>query len=207
MYLDMRITAQYGSQQAFIGKLRQEIGVNLTAAAVVVQNSVFRADALLVVPRVIAAEQILNNTSILYFLEGSATIRVHVEARTLVETKQQAHRIAKQTCTLFEKPSVKTTTNAVIYAQNYQKFDTAIMRGRRIGFRSRFVDAFTERWLARIATPAIVFFLATAYMRTTTVFQAAMFGFIAAGISLLIESIVFVAKADDWKWEEVKGED
>lgn len=117
MYLDMRITAQYGSQQAFIGKLHQEIGVNLTSAAVVVQNSVFCADALLVVPRVIAAEQIMNNTSILYFLEGSTTIRVHVEARTLVETKQQAHRIAKQTCTLFEKPSVRATTGGNLYTE------------------------------------------------------------------------------------------
>lgn len=206
MYLDMRITARYGNRQAFIGKPVQEIGVNLVAAPVAVANSIFAADADTVVPKVIAAEQILNNTSILYFLEGSTTIRAHVEARTVVETKQQADRIARQTRTLFEKPSVKATTNAVIYAKNYQGFDTAIIRGRRISLWSRFVDAFTERWLARIATPAILFALAVAYMRTTTVFQAALFGFVAAAISLLIESIVVVARADDWKWEEVNSE-
>lgn len=58
MYLDMRITARYGNRQAFIGKLVQEIGVNLVAAPVAVANSIFAADADTVVPKVIAAEQI-----------------------------------------------------------------------------------------------------------------------------------------------------
>lgn len=160
-----------------------------------------------VIPKVVAAEQIQHKAFILYFLEGSDTIVAHVAARTVAETKQQAVRIARRTCTLFEKPSVKTTTKAVIYAVNSQGFDTAIISGHRIGRWRRFVDAFTERWLARIVSPSIVFGVATAYLPGTNFFQSALIGFLAAVLTLLIESIAFASTTDDWKWEEIKNDD
>jgi hypothetical protein len=101
---------------------------------------------------------------------------------------------------------VKAQTKAVTYAKNFQGFDTAIIFGRRISRWRRFLDAFAERWLPRVATPAIVFFLAAAFLPGTTVAQAAFIAALAAGIILLIESALFAMTADDWKWEENKSD-
>jgi hypothetical protein len=207
MYVELRITADYGDKQGFVEKLSQEIGINAISAGAAVQKTVFQHDASTVTPKVVAAEQIQHKTVILYFLEGSDTIVVHVAARTVAETKQQAVRIARRTCALFEKPSVKTKTKAVIYAVNSQGFDTAIIVGNRIGRLRRFMDAFAERWLARIVTPGIVFGVATAFLPGTNLFQSALIGFLAAVVTLLFESIAFASTADDWKWEEIKNDD
>jgi hypothetical protein len=99
MYVELRITAEYGNKQEFVGKLSQEIGVNAVSPAAAVQKTVFQHEASTVAPKVVAAEQIQHKTVILYFLEGSDTIVVHVAARTVAETKQQAVRIARRTCT------------------------------------------------------------------------------------------------------------
>lgn len=207
MYVELRITAEYGNKQRFVEKLSQEIGVSSVSAEAAVQKTVFQRYASTVIPQVVAAEQIQHKAIVLYFLEGSDTIVVHVDARTVAETKQQAVRIARRTCTLFENPSVKTKAKAVIYAVNSPDFDTAIISGHRLGRWRRFVDAFTERWLARIVTPGIVFGAAGAYLPGTNFFQSALIGFVAAVITLLVESIAFALTLDDWKWEEIKNAD
>ena len=207
MYLELRITAEYGDKKMFVERLNQEIGINAITAQAAVQKTMFRSAASTVVPEVVAAEQIQHKVSILYFLEGSDTIVAHVAARTVSETKQQAIRIARRTCALFENPTVKAKTKAIIYAVNSQGFDTAIISGQRLGRWRRFVDAFTKRWLGRIVTPGIVFGMASAYLPGTNLFQSALIGFLAAIMTLLIEGIAFASKADDWKWEEFKNDD
>jgi hypothetical protein len=183
-----------------------EIGANLVSAGTAVPATVFAPDAATIILTVIAAEQIQNNTLILYFLEGSDRINVHIEASTIARSKQHADRIARRTRALFEDPTVKRTIRAVIYARNLKGFDSPIIDGSRNAPWSRFWDAFTERWPTRVATPAIVFFLAAAYLPATMFFQAAFLGFLAAAITLIIESILFAMKAGEWKWEENKSE-
>lgn len=207
MYLELRITADYGSKQEFVRKLRQEIGVNAVSASTAVQNTIFRAHAPAIVPKVIAAEQIQHKIFILYFLEGSDTIVAHVAARTVAETKQQAVRVARRTCTLFANSSTPVRTKAVIYAVDSFGLDTALITGERIGRLRRFIDAFTERWLARLVTPGLVFGVAAAYLPGSNLFVSAMIGFFAAIVTLVIESIVFISTADDWKWREVPNDE
>jgi hypothetical protein len=206
MYLELLITAEYGNKQALIAKLVQEIGVNVVTAHAAVQQSVFRVSAGSIIPRIVAAEQLQNNIRIVYFLEGGDTIKVHIEAPTVPETKRQAARVARRTCALFENPTVKTKVKAIIYSTNLQGFDTEIIYGGRVGRWRQFLETFTKQWLTRVTTPAIVFFLAVAFLPATTIAQSATLGLLAAGFTLLIESVLFAAKADEWKWEENRGE-
>lgn len=206
MYLQLSIAGEYGNKATMIKKLIQEIGANLVSTEGAVAQTVFRARAELTIPRVVAAEQLLDRIFILYFLEGGDTIKVHIEAPTVPETKRQAARIARRTCALFETPTVKTEVKAVIYTTNLQGFDTEIMCGRRIGHGRRFLDAFSEQWLTRVMTPTVVFFLAVTFLPTTTISQSAAVGLGAAVITLIIESALFSMNAEEWKWEEYKSE-
>lgn len=143
----------------------------------------------------------------LYFLEGSDTIVAHVAARTVAEAKQQAVRVSRRMCALFEDPDVKMKTKAVIYAVNSQGFDTAVICGDRVSRGRRFADAFTERWLARILTPGFVFAGAAGYLSGTSFVHSALIGFLAAVVTLLIESMVFALTTEDWKWREIKNDE
>lgn len=206
MYVELRITAECGGKQDLVEKLRREIGVNAVAPATAVQQTIFRDHAEEVVPKVIAAEQIQHKILILYFLEGSDTIVVHMAARTVAETKQQAVRVARRVCAQFEDTSVKSKTKAVIYAVDPGGLDTAVITGERVGRWARLMGALTERWLAKLVTPAAVF-VAAALLPGTSVFQSALIGLVAAAASLIIESIVLMLAGDDWKWKEVASDE
>lgn len=107
MYMELRITANYGNKQKFVEKLNNAIGANAITAESAVANTIYVQKASAVVPKVIAAEQIQHKTYFLHFLEGSDEISVHIAARTAADIKTQAIRIARQIQRLFERPSVK----------------------------------------------------------------------------------------------------
>lgn len=202
MYIELSVTADYGNQQAFIARLVKEIGVNAIPAALAVSQTVLYSSAANVVPKVIAAEQIQDRAIVLYFLSGGDTITAHIEAGTVAEEKKEAVRITRRLCTLFERPSVKSEVNALIYAFNSRGFDTEIIEGKRIGHWRRLADAFRERWLTRVLTPGIVFGFASTYFPQSNLVQSALIVFAAAIATLLIESIAFAVAASDWEWKE-----
>lgn len=203
MYLELRIAADYGNKANFVSELKKEIGINAIAVASAVQKTSLHAYAAIVAPKVIAAEQIQHKTFILYFLEGSDTIVVHISGQNVAETKDQAARIVRRLPKLFSQNKAKVKSSAIVYVANSMGFDTAIISGKRVGKFARFIDVFAERWMTRLITPAIIFSAAAAFLPATTFFQSALIGLIAAILALLIEGLVFAFKADEWDWTEV----
>jgi hypothetical protein len=203
MYLELKITADYGSKQIFLGNLLKEIGPNNVTAAAAIQHTPLQRYASMLIPKVIAAEQIQYKIFILYWFEGADTISAHISGGSVAETKEQAVRIARRMPALFENLKVKTKVKAVIYAANPSKLDIALLSGERVSKWERLFDAFTERWMARIVTPGLVFSVAAKYLPGSSFFQSALIGFVAAIVTVLIESTVFAYKAEDWKWKEI----
>jgi hypothetical protein len=203
MYAELRITAEYGDAQQFAQKLRHEIGPNLVPQAALT-NTALQPNSSLPMPNVIAIEQIQQKALIYYLGEGRDTIVAHVEARTVAEVKQQTIRVARRVPGLFEKTDADAKTNAVIYAVNWQGFDTPIISGKQIGRWKRFFDALSERWIARIVTPGVVFAISAAFLPGSSSYSSAAIGLIAAMATIAIEGALVIWKTDDWKWEEVK---
>lgn len=206
MHAELRITAEYGDQQQFIAKPRHHIGPNLIATQDALRTSGFQYYSAAATSTILAAEQIRHKALIFYFLEGYDTIVAQITAHTVAEHKRQAVRIARQACTLFAKPSVKSEITVVIYILDAEGLSMAMIDGRCIGLWRRFQEAYTERWLSRTLTPAIALGLAAAYLQETNFFHAALVGFLAAAATLPIESIAFALKADNWEWKESSNE-
>jgi hypothetical protein len=207
VYLELRITAEYGDKEKFIEKLKDEIGLNAVEIVTAVEQTVLGAEASAVATMVVAAEQIQNKIINLYFLEGRDTIVVHVATRTLPQAKQQAQRVARRICAMFENPAVKTRTKAVVYVTNFQASDTAVIMGERVSRRGRFVNALTERWVARIVTPIVVFVVAAVFLPGSSLFLSAFIGLIAAVVTLLAEGLQATSTAADWEWKEIQHEE
>lgn len=205
MYLELRTVADYGNAASFIDKLNKQIGVNAVDPAVAVAQTSFQPNAADVIPKVIAAEQIQHKTYILYFFEGNDTIVAHITGQSLAVTKGQAIRITRGLPKLFDSPDVEMKSSAVIYAEDSRTLDIPVISGEKTTFRTRLLDAFTERWMTRVVAPAIVFWIAAAFLPGTTFFQSALVGLLAVLLSVSIEGVVWARKADDWKWKEVNS--
>jgi len=203
MYLELRIIGDYGNKADFIKELKNEIGSNAAAIASTLAKTSLQRYASIVLPKVVAAEQILHTTHILYFLEGRDTIVVHIAGRIVADTKVQAKRLARRLPKLFADTETKLKISAVIYAPGSADFDTPVIKGEQMSFWKRLFDTFAERWLTRIVTPAIIFSGAAAFLPNSSLFQSASIGLAAAVVSVVIEGIIFARKAEEWEWKEV----
>jgi hypothetical protein len=203
MYLELRIVADYGQKAAFVTKLKAEIGINAVPHSVAIAQTSLQPYASIILPKIVAAEQIQHKAYILYFFEGSDTIVAHITGKSVAEVKEQAKRISRRLPKLFETLEVETKSSGVIYSVNPLGFDTPVLKGEKMTFWMRFIDAFTERWMTRLLTPAIVFWIAAAFLPGTNFFQSAAIGMLAVLVSVIIEGIVFAKNAGEWKWDEV----
>lgn len=92
---------------------------------------------------------------------------------------------------------------ADIYVQE-SGFDEHIISGEKQSIGRLFREAFGEKWLSRIVTPAIVFLGASMVLAGTPAVTSSLLALSAATISFVAETLLVVLFADEWKWRSVK---
>jgi hypothetical protein len=200
MYAQITITAAYDStelRQALI----DQIGTSAVPALAVLQRTSFAPAAAAIAPTVVAAQLIRNAASIVYFFDGPDTVLVHITAATVTELKAQAKRVTRQMLPFLK--SRRKVIRASLVVQELQGMDALIIDGERLTLPRQILGAFSDKWLSRLVVPASVFALTTYRMSGTTAVQSAAIGLLAALIALLIEILLFVYHAEEWKWKDV----
>lgn len=202
MYAEITIIATYDRKKLSKGLLEQ-IGPNRVQPEVGVKGTIFEQDQASVKDRIIATEVIGNSASVIYFFEGTDTVTVHVTAATVMQLKTQAERITRQMRPMFDKKR-KRAAKVAIFVQEAERSDELIIAGEYVSRISLFKSALLEKWLSKLLTPALVFFLATKALSGTTAATSAFIALAAAGINFVVEAAGFAYTANEWKWRDAK---
>lgn len=174
------------------------VGVNLIPVAQALQGSPL-ANEPTILASALAAEQVLNAATVVYFMEGNDSIKAHIVVRSLAEVRKQCSRITRQ---LSDKIPTLSEVNATVLVQ-VKGTDEAVLAGRRISFGKRMWETMAEKFAAKFVPAAVAFALAAKFLQGTTAFQSAAIGAAAACIGALFEAGVAARNSEDWKWKDL----
>ncbi|MGZ8901638.1 MAG: hypothetical protein ACXW3Z_16220 [Limisphaerales bacterium] len=180
------------------GAIQEIIGANEVPASVALMGNPL-AELPSVVGSALAAEQILNAATIVYFREGSDAIRVHIKVRSLSETKKQCTRIARQ---LPRRIGTLSTANGDILVRE-RETDEALIKGERRSLQSRIWSAVSEKFVSKIVPSAVTFALASYFFAQEDAKISAAIGFGAAIVGVLFEAALAANASSEWKWKEL----
>lgn len=177
--------------------IKDVVGANEVSVSTALASS-FLSSVPSVVNAGLAAEQLMNAATIVYFREGSDAVRVYIAVRSLAEVKKQCKRIARQ---LPRRIGRLSAANATVLV-SVKGTDEAILTGERLSFASRYWTAIADKFAGKIIPGAVTFALASHFLTGTTAVTSAAIGLVAAGVGAIFEAEVAARGAGDWKWKE-----
>jgi hypothetical protein len=178
--------------------LKEIVGVNEIEVETALAGSPL-ATVPSVVRSALTAEQVVNAATVVYFMEGDDTIKVHIIVRSLAEVRKQCSRITRQ---LSDKIGALSTANATVLVQ-VKGTDEAVLAGEKIPFTDRVKTVITEKFVAKFFPAAISFGLAAMLLPGTTAVTSAAIGATAACIGALVEALISASSAGEWKWKDL----
>jgi hypothetical protein len=162
-----------------------------------------RGTALASVPDIakaaVAAEQIRNAATVIYFGEGNDTVRAHIESRSLADARAQCSRITRQLAGISPDKRVDEA-QARLFVQ-VRGTDEALLEGQRVSYTRRLKAAALEKFIGKFLPAGIAFVLAAALLPGTSAVTSAMIAAVAAIVGAFAEALLAAAKADEWNWK------
>jgi hypothetical protein len=89
-----------------------------------------------------------------------------------------------------------------ILAEGELGIDSLILNGSRVSLLRQLISVAGEKWISKLLVPTIIFGLTSKLLAGTAAVNSALYGFVAAFISFLVEVALFIYHGDEWKWEE-----
>lgn len=152
-----------------------------------------------IVNAALAAEQVRNAATIIYFMEGNDTIKAHIVVRSLAEVRKQCSRLTRQ---VSKNLKALAEANATVLVQ-VRGTDEAVLAAKKVSFWRRSWENASEKFVGKFVPAALTFALAGMFLPGTTAFQSAMIGAIAACLGALVEAMVVAINAEEWKWKDL----
>lgn len=195
--LEMKFRRPLDWQSATLA-IRSIVGENaVTASAALAGSSLAMEPAVL--NSALAAERILDVATIVYFREGSDSIRTVIMIRSLAEAKRQCTRVARQ---IPQRVGTLSAAMATIQVQEGGTY-AALTTGEHRSLRARIGDAIAENWMPKVLPSAATFALALYYLSDADGMVSAAIGLGSAAVGALAEGAASARKATDWKWKEL----
>lgn len=152
-----------------------------------------------IVRSALAAEQVMNAATVIYFMEGDDTIKVHIVVRSLAEVRKQCARITRQ---LSDKIGSLSAANATVLVQ-VKGTDEAVLTGEKVSLSHRMRTIIADKFLAKFLPAATTFALAAMFLPGTTAVSSAAIGAVAACGGALFEATLAAISSGDWKWKDL----
>lgn len=175
--------------------VKQVIGLNQIDVVVALSETLL-ASVSGIVRSALAAEQVLGATTVIYFMEGNDTIKVHIVTSSLAEMRRQCVRITRQ---LSGKIRLLSTANASILVSMKGSGEVLIV-GVRLSYALRLWAIAVEKFIGKFFPAAIAFALAAMFLSGTTAVASAAIGAVAAGVGALVEAAIAAGHAGEWTW-------
>lgn len=147
----------------------------------------------------LAAEQVMNAATIIYFMEGNDTIKVHIVVRSLAEVRKQCSRLTRQVATRIK---VLAEARATVLVQ-VRGTDEAVLEATKVSGWQRFLSNASEKFVGKFVPAAVTFALASMFLSGTPALTSALVGAVAACIGAVVEAVVAAVNADEWKWKDL----
>lgn len=148
----------------------------------------------------LAAEDVLNQATIIYFRQGDDTIKAHIKVKSLVDAKKQCERITRQ---LSKSLARKSTANASILVE-VGASDEAVIQGEKLPVMHRLWHSMAEKFASRFVPAGVSFALAALFLKDTPVFKAAIIGATASMVGVVAEGLIALRGAKEWKWKDMQ---
>lgn len=148
----------------------------------------------------LAAENVLNQATIIYFMQGEDTIKAHVMVKSLVDAKKQCERIARQ---LSKALAMSPDANASILVE-VGGSDEAVIQGVKVRAARRWWNAVAEKFASRFVPAGVTFALAALFLKETPIFKAALIGASASIVGVVVEGLLALKGAGEWKWKDMQ---
>lgn len=188
-----------------IGAAHAKLAIN----GMVGKNSISTEDAIRGTPlatapgilnAALAAEHVLNQATIIYFMQGDDTIKAHVKVKSLVDAKKQCERITRQ---LSKSLARNSAANASILVE-VGASDEAVIQGVKVRAVRRWWDSMAEKFASRFVPAGVSFSLAAYFLKDTPVFTAALIGATASIVGVVVEGLIALRGAEEWKWKDMQ---
>lgn len=178
--------------------IKDIIGVNEVDVKVALTGSAL-ASVPNIVQSALAAERVMAAATVIYFMEGDDTIKVHIDVRSLAEVRKQCSRITRQ---LSGKIGALSTANATVLVQ-VKGTDEAILVGEKFSFWRHMWTSATEKFVGKFFPAAVAFVLATMFLPGSTAVGSAAVGAAAAAVGALFEAAIAARNSKEWKWKDL----
>lgn len=195
--LDLKFRKSIVPSQAS-ATIKEIIGVNEIEVTAALAGSPL-ASVASIVQSALAAEQVMAAATVIYFMEGNDTIKVHIAVRSLAEVRKQCSRITRQ---LSNKIGTLSAANATVLVQ-VKGTDEAVLIGEKVSFVRHLWTTIGEKFAGKFLPAAATFALATMFLPGTTVVSSAAIGAVAAGVGALVEAAIAARNSGDWKWRDL----
>lgn len=192
--LDLKFKRPIDSAQA-TESLKVIAGTNAIPIADALQGTPLQSN----MNSALVAEQVLNSATVVYFMEGNDSIKVHIVVRSLAEARKQCSRLTRQVSSKIEGLSEAKATILV----QVRGTDEAVLSAQRVSFVGRWWADTSDKFVSRFATVFVTFVLAAMLLPGSTASQSAGIGLVAALVAAVLEAAVIAAKSEEWKWKDL----
>lgn len=199
MYAELTIIAHFDRDE-LTEKLIKLIGPNLATGEDSVKGTIFEGAYAAIQNKLIAVEVINISASVIYFYVGDDTLSIHVTAVDVAQLKAQATRLVRQLRRLFKSRQCAAT--ASVFTREPTGPDKLIFSGEYLTKRKRLWRNLADKWLGKLLTPGITFFLTLTWVTTAPAIQSAQIALLAAAASFLVEGVSLVPSSEEWTWKD-----